>query len=279
VEGVDPDEAGGAIALHFGRSVQLEDDATGSPLIRAWLPQYPEGPSQAQGLAAELGQIFPEVTITLLYVEEVPDEDWMAQWRKTVKPITMGKRILVIPTFDRPASGHGRIEVVLDPGMAFGSGHHPSTELCGMALEGHIGERVLDIGCGSGILSIIAALLGAKRVLAVDTDPEAVQVARTNVELNNVTAQIDLLTCRPEEVIGEFDVITANLFLDAHLALAGEYWRLTGPGGIVILSGLRNDQAQTVANRMTEEGFLLQKRMEKDGWTALLFSGLRVDAQ
>ncbi|MDH5639063.1 MAG: 50S ribosomal protein L11 methyltransferase [Nitrospinota bacterium] len=115
--------------------------------------------------------------------------------------------------------------------------------------------------------------------MGVDTDPQAVEVARTNVGLNNVTNQVDLAVCGPDEVAGVFDLITANLFLNAHLALAGEYLRLTAPGGTVILSGLRNDQAQTAADRMTDEGFMMGKCLEKDGWTALLLNGTRLAAQ
>lgn len=272
VEGADPEEVAGALAHHLGGAVQVDEDGEDQPIIRAWLPEYPEGRDKARNLTVELGAVFPESEITLVEITETADEDWMAQWRKTVKPITMGERILVVPTFDRPPPGHGRMEVVLDPGMAFGSGHHPSTELCAMALESYTGRRILDIGCGSGILAIIAALLGAEMVLGVDTDPEAVKAASDNVELNNVADKIGLAICGPQGVRGAFDVITANLFLNAHLALAGEYRRLTAPGGRAILSGLKNDQAKSAAVRMGDAGFTLEKSMEKEGWTGLVFA-------
>ena len=265
MEGVDPDEAAGALAETLGQSVEMGEDG----LIHVWLDNKDR--HHLGRLMEGLRSAFPSAKTSLVGEETVPDEDWLALWRRSVTPIPLGDRIIVAPTFHPPPPGHGRLEVILDPGMAFGSGHHPSTRLCAEALERLSPEDTLDIGCGSGILAIIAARLGAKRALGVDNDPEAARVARENVDLNHLGGTVAIIAAGPEAVAGEFGVITANLFQNAHLALAGEYMRLLRPGGRVILSGLKTDQAAAVEERMGALGLALEGRMEKDGWTALIF--------
>lgn len=271
MEDLDPDEAAGILANFLGGAIHLEENDNAPTLIHAWLLDEKEGHDKANQIVAILGEMFPQSRVALAQVSYVEDQDWMAQWRKTIKPIALGARIIVTPTFDRPEPGHGKIEVILDPGMAFGSGHHASTELCVMAMERHAPKNVLDIGCGSGILAIIAARLGAQHTLGVDVDPEAVETARKNVEQNHVAHLVDLAIGGPDIVDGEWDMIVANLYLDAHQALAPEYKRLAAPGGVVIISGLRNNQADNAMDRLLEEGFTSEDRMEKDGWTALDF--------
>jgi ribosomal protein L11 methyltransferase len=267
VEGVDPDEAAGALAIAFQLDRAVEIGPEG--LIHIWLGEGEEG--LAAGLAEEVRRIFPGAQAWVARSQTSADVDWPAQWRKTIKPIRLGERIIIAPTFDRPAPGHGGIEVIMDPGMAFGSGLHPSTALCAAALERHVSADVLDIGCGSGVLAIIAVKLGARRALGVDNDPEAIRVAGENVKLNGLEGRVGLVVCQTEALRGTFGAVAANLFLDAHLALAGEYLRLLAPGGRAILSGLKSDQAAAAEEGMAGQGFALAERMEKEGWTALIF--------
>lgn len=176
---------------------------------------------------------------------EIVDRDWTDAWREHFPPRRFAERLWVCP-IDTPLEAEGLPVVRLDPGAAFGTGRHPTTALCLAALCEVIGpatRELIDYGCGSGILAIAAAKLGVPRILAVDIDPAALDVARANITLNQVAPQI--FATDPQELPEhQADVLVANILLQPLVLLAPHFARLLRPGGAVILSGVLHDQAE-----------------------------------
>lgn len=168
-------------------------------------------------------------------MENVEDADWENNWKQFYKPVEIGERLLVVPEWEQ-AQEDGRVKLVLNPGLTFGTGSHATTRLCLQALEQHIhgGEKVLDLGCGSGILSIAALLLGAKDAFACDIDDKCVGVAYENAALNGVGKEHytvragDVLSDKKlqKEFGGDYDVIVANIVADVIIALAPQVGKL-----------------------------------------------------
>ena len=181
----------------------------------------------------------PEYAPLLLTMENVEDADWENNWKQFYKPMEIGERLLVVPEWEQ-AEGDGRVKLILNPGLTFGTGSHATTRLCLQALEKHIhgGEKVLDLGCGSGILSIAALLLGAKDAFACDIDDKCVGVAYENAALNGVGREHytvragDVLSDKglQKEFGGDYDVIVANIVADVIIALAPQVGRLLKEG-------------------------------------------------
>jgi ribosomal protein L11 methyltransferase len=190
-------------------------------------------------------------------VAEVPDEDWGEGWKKDFKPLDVG-RVRVRPSWIDEPTPAGKVEVVLDPGMAFGTGSHATTSLCLAALSDVLGARpgatVLDVGTGSGLLAIAARKLGARRVAANDNDPVAVDVARENAERNAVALE---LTVAPVEAIaGTFDVVVANILANVLVDLAPSLCAKVAPGGVLLLSGILGPQEDEVRRAQVAQGLV-----------------------
>jgi ribosomal protein L11 methyltransferase len=190
-------------------------------------------------------------------VAEVEEEDWGEAWKKGLSPLTVG-RVFVRPSWIAAAPPPGAAEVVLDPGMAFGTGTHPTTSLCLAALSDLLAERpgasVLDVGTGSGLLAIAAARLGAGRVAGNDVDPVAVQVARENAARNGVALE---LTAAPVEALrGPFQVVVANILANTLAELAPAVAAQVAPGGALLLSGLLEGQEEEVRGAYLAAGLL-----------------------
>jgi ribosomal protein L11 methyltransferase len=188
-------------------------------------------------------------------VAEVPDEDWGEGWKKDFRPLDVG-RVRVRPSWIDEPTPAGKVEVVLDPGMAFGTGSHATTSLCLAALSDVLGARpgasLLDVGTGSGLLAIAARKLGAGRVAANDNDPVAVQVARENAALNGVALE---LTLDPvERIPGTFDVVVANILANVLVELAPPLCAKVAPGGVLLLSGILGPQEDEVRRAQIAQG-------------------------
>ena len=186
---------------------------------------------------------------------EVPDEDWGEGWKKDFRPLDVG-RVRVRPSWiDEPAPA-GKVEVVLDPGMAFGTGSHATTSLCLAALSDVLGARpgasVLDVGTGSGLLAIAARKLGAGRVAANDNDPVAVRVARENAERNG--ASLELTVDPIERIPGTFDVVVANILANVLVELAPSLCEKVASGGVLLLSGILGPQEDEVRRAQVAQG-------------------------
>lgn len=205
--------------------------------------------------------------------DTVHEEDWANNWKQYFKPLPVGERLLICPTWETPGESGARRVLSIDPGMAFGTGGHATTRLVLETLETHITPHtaLLDVGCGSGILSIAALLLGADRALGIDIDPLAVKTAAENGARNGygpprlTVRQGDLA----ERVEGAYDVVVANIVADAIIALSPAIPRFLKPGGIYIVSGIIDTREADVLQALADSGFTLTGRHEADGWLCL----------
>lgn len=215
----------------------------------------------------------------LMTLENVRDADWENSWKQYYKPLEIGERLLVVPQWEEADPGE-RVTVTLDPGLTFGTGNHATTRLCLTALEGAVegGERVLDLGCGSGILSIAALRLGAASALAVDIDEQCLTVARDNAALNQIgpdTFSVRIGNVLTDEAFrsslgGGYDIVLANIVADVILGLAPLVSSLKRKGGLFLCSGIIDQRAEEVAGALQEAGLTLLARHEAEGWAAFL---------
>ena len=213
----------------------------------------------------------------LMTLEDVEDADWENNWKQYYKPLEIGERLLVIPQWEEADPG-GRVPLYLDPGLTFGTGAHATTRLCLTALEGliHGGERVLDLGCGSGILSVAALRLGAASALAVDIDDKCRDAAGENAALNGIgeesfavlTGNILTDEAVAEKTGGGYDVVLANIVADVIIALAPRVRGLLREGGTFLCSGIIEGRVEEVAEALRNAGLEIQDRREDNGWFA-----------
>ena len=203
--------------------------------------------------------------ITLHYVEEA---DWATAWKAFYKPFRVGRRLLVTPPWEHPELASDDIPLVIDPGMAFGTGSHPTTQLCLAALEDFVqpGHSVADIGTGSGILAIAAAKLGASPVAANDNDPLAVRIARENAAANGVSVLVtDALPT------GQHEVVVANILADVIIGMSEELYILLAPGGVLIASGIIDAREADVRQALEGIGLTHLETRRQTEWVALIF--------
>ena len=217
----------------------------------------------------------------LLTLQDVEDADWENNWKQYYKPLEIGERLLVVPQWEADQVDlRGRVPLILDPGLTFGTGSHATTRMCLTALEQAVrgGERVLDVGCGSGILSIAAVRLGAASALAADIDEQCLTVARDNAALNGIgpdtyTVRVgDLLTDETfRAALGSgYDLVLANIVADVILALAPLVHTLARPGGLFLCSGIIDDRAEEVADRLRKAGLEILETRTDEGWFCYL---------
>ena len=215
----------------------------------------------------------------LMTLEDVEDADWENNWKQYYKPMEIGERLLVIPQWEEADPGD-RVPLYLDPGLTFGTGAHATTRLCLTALESliHGGERVLDLGCGSGILSVAALRLGAGSALAVDIDDKCRTAARENAGLNGIGPdRLDILVgniLTDETVVdrigGGYDLVLANIVADVIIALAPRVRGLLAPGGTFLCSGVIEGRAAEVSAALTAQGLEVLEEREDNGWHAFV---------
>lgn len=203
------------------------------------------------------------------------DEAWASAWQQSFPARPVGQRLLVLPPWLEEASLAGataRLTVIIEPGRAFGTGHHGTTEGCLALLEEALAASpeaaVLDVGTGTGILAIAALKLGAPTALAIDVDPDAVTAAQVNARRNGCTG-LTVRLAEPREVGGRFPLVLANLLTHTHLALASQYARLVTPGGSLVLGGMLEDEDGRVGQALTGAGFTPRSRLALDGWASL----------
>lgn len=231
-------------------------------LINALFDNSSDVASALQASCAELGIAVPaEYTI-----ETLEDNDWVRLTQSQFDPIRISDRLWIVPTWHE-AQDPSAINIALDPGLAFGTGSHPTTRLCLRWLDGHIhgGETVLDYGCGSGILAIAAMKLGAGNAIGVDIDPQAVVASRDNAQANHVEADFFI----PDGIqLAQYDVVVANILTNPLRALAPLLAGATKPGGRIVLSGILAEQADEVMH-IYSQWFDFAPAMIEDGWCCL----------
>lgn len=202
------------------------------------------------------------------------EEDWANCWKKYYKPISIG-RITIVPMWEDYAPKAGELVVRMDPGMAFGTGTHETTRLVIALMEKHLkaGSRVLDIGCGSGILSICAAKLGAGFCAAYDIDPVAVRVARENIAASgeaSIVCGVSDLLASVDRSGGGYDLVLANIVADIVIRLTPDVGAYMNPDAALIASGIVCERRQAVADALTAAGFTITEEAVENGWCAML---------
>lgn len=205
-------------------------------------------------------------------VKPVDEADWATAWKSFFKAVEIG-RALIKPSWEDVDTKPGQVIVEIDPGMAFGTGNHPTTQLCMLALQKYVkgGERVLDVGTGSGVLAIAAAKLGADEVYATENDPVAVEAAVENVKRNGVGDRVKVeLSESPSSAPGQFDLVVANITANVILDIAEAIANAAKPDGLLITSGLIEARAGEVSDRLTELGFEMVEKAVDDEWVMLV---------
>lgn len=257
----------------------LLDSMPEDVLIHAWFEESPSIPSlldsvrnQLADLSAGLPSGMDYGTLQLEF-RSVNDSGWTDIWKKYFKPFHAGDHLVIKPTWEPYSPGSGEIVIEIDPGMAFGSGTHETTGMCLSLLEEtiHGGEKIIDVGTGSGILAIGAALLGARQVLAVDIDPDAVKVAKENVEHNHVE---QIVTVRQGNLLDRIpdvcDICVANIISDVIIAFASPLMAHIRPGGLFICSGIVSQRSGEVAESLETAGYEIIRKETRGEWTAFL---------
>lgn len=204
--------------------------------------------------------------------EKMHEEDWANTWKQYYKPTKVGEKIVVKPIWEEYEAKDGELVVDLDPGMAFGTGTHETTRMCIQSLEKYVKEdsTVFDVGCGSGILAIAAAKLGAKLAVGVDLDPVAVESSIENVGYNKLK-NIEILHGNLVEVIdGKADIVVANILAEIICILTDDVKRVLKDGGVFITSGIIHDRVDMVCEKLEATGFEVMKKNRDGEWNCIV---------
>lgn len=208
-----------------------------------------------------------------LNTSNIKEEDWATVWQKYYHPTRIGQRLIVCPVWEEVEAKPQEIKLLLNPGMAFGTGTHETTRLCLAQLERLVGKEtdLLDVGCGSGILSIASVLLGARSAVGVDIDPLAVKIAKENASINNIPSdKISFLTGDlTDKVSGKYDLITANIIADAIIELSKTIVSFLKPGGIFLCSGIIRPRTEEVLAALKLNGLKIEGSFEENDWFAI----------
>ncbi len=275
----DPEVLTRQFEQRYGELIALkkEDYPSNGVIIKAYFPErinLNETVSEVKQRVQRLAEYGLNPSPGTVQVEKVAEESWANQWKKYYKPIRVTDKLTIKPVWEdySPVSPTEQI-IELDPGMAFGTGTHPTTSLCLVMLEKYLqpDQRVIDVGCGSGILSIAAVKLGAKRALALDLDPLAVEKAQENAKMNDVLEKMvvkqgDLLKGVSETA----ECIVANILAEIILDFVHDLPRVLVPGGIFIGSGIIKEKAESVKQALEQVGLQVIETASQEDWVAIV---------
>lgn len=256
--------------------VNLYPEGRDAAVITAYFPDTQNIGDQIRHIESKIAELADYGIVAEPHRVEykaVHEEDWATSWKKYYKPLRIGRRVVIKPTWEDYTAGPGDVILEMDPGMAFGTGTHETTKMCVELLEDRIrgGELVFDVGTGSGILGIAAAKLGARAVLAIDLDPVAVASAKSNAAINGLPnmdiRQGNLL----EEARGmeKADLIVANIIADVIIGMTGDLNKLLKPGGIFIGSGIIHFKETEVTDALKKAGFTILAVRNENDWRAV----------
>ena len=249
--------------------------------VKTYLPLYGEGAAESEERRQleealwHLSQLYP---IPPPRLRTLTEEDWAQAWKKAYRPLRVGERIVIVPSWQTYQPRSGEVVIELDPGMVFGTGLHPTTRMSLMALERHLqpgqpshGGSVLDLGTGSGILAIAAAKLGAASVLALDIDPLAVEAARANVAANGVEEVIAVEQGSLERVSGDFGLMVVNILAETIVELVeGGLMEYLKPAGLLIAAGIIGEREAMVTTALKGQRITLIERLQEKDWITLV---------
>jgi ribosomal protein L11 methyltransferase len=248
-----------------------EDEvATGPVVVRGYLPMDGTVEVRQQKVEYALRCLNLVLPVPMPTYRSIAQSDWAEAWKVSFKPLRIGRRILVRPSWIEVQEGENDVVVALDPGLAFGTGLHPTTQLCGVAIEDIVkpGMRVLDVGSGSALLSILAAKFGASEVLGVDIDQEAVRAGRDNVQKNGVTSVVTIESGSYNLGTGVYDVVIANILAGVITTMMGK--GLAKLGKTFVLSGILDTQVYQVTAAIAQAGLQLVEQKQIADWVCLI---------
>jgi ribosomal protein L11 methyltransferase len=250
-------------------------------VIKAYLPAEKDSAPhmhELEAFIAGLARRNPDASFPSPTLSAVTAEDWSSSWKVHFKPLRVGRHLLIVPTWEDAAEKPGDLVIRIDPGMAFGTGGHETTRLCLELLESVLENgpllsvpSLLDLGTGSGILAIAANLLGAGRILALDIDPDAVDVARENLALNNMSERVECGTTPLESLTEHFDIILANILAEELVRLAPSLAERLNSGGSLILSGILAEKEPLVRQGFALHSLKYSRTVSDGEWVALLY--------
>ena len=268
----------------------IDDDLMGlkncETTVTAYLPKNAQGLDYLEAVKAELRALKDrdsESSFGRLEYElkNVREEDWANNWKQYFKPLEIGDKLLIKPSWEPVPEGENRKILEIDPASSFGTGQHNTTQLCLELVEKYLGDgdRVLDLGCGSGILSIGAVLLGAKECTAIDIDANSVKIAGENAEKNKIPAEKYHAICGNviddpalvAEIGTGFDMVCANIVADVLIGMSGLFKGFLKQGGRLIVSGIIDIRKDEVLDVIKAQGFVLDEIREKEDWVAASF--------
>lgn len=263
----------------FGEIYSLDPDdfPTEGVIVKAYLPVNSFLGETVKGIKLAINSLIDfdiNVGRNVVTISEVDEEDWATSWKKYYHPVKISKRFTIVPTWENyhPVSSDELI-IELDPGMAFGTGTHPTTVMSLQALEKHVqpGLTVIDVGTGSGVLAIGAALLEAKTVRALDLDEVAVTAAGQNVELNKVQNRVEVFHGNLLDAIDEpADVVVANILAEIIMSFTDDAFQAVKPGGIYITSGIIAQKKNDVKEALEASGFIIEDVMMMEDWVTII---------
>ncbi|MEK4255279.1 50S ribosomal protein L11 methyltransferase [Ureibacillus sp. FSL K6-2830] len=246
-------------------------------VVKAYLPAssfLAETIEEIKLAIANLKNFDINVGENILTTCEVHEEDWATAWKQYYHPIKVSERFTIVPTWeDYHPKNSDEIIIELDPGMAFGTGTHPTTVMCLQALEKTVkaGDVVIDVGTGSGVLSIASALLGANKVHAFDLDPVAVKSAQENVQLNHVEKIVEVEQGNLlEKVQTEADVVVANILAEVIMTFTDDAYSIIKPGGFFITSGIIGAKKEVVKSALEKSGFNIEEVLMLEDWVSII---------
>lgn len=288
----DPDDYEELLAGKAGRWDYLEEGlaealTAGDPTVTVYIPENAQGAEQMTALRTLLDQLrkredaaqFGALTLSSKGIRE---EDWANNWKQYFQPFCIGDKMWISPTWVEQEPPEGRTPLWIDPGSSFGTGQHDTTRLCLALLESCVTpeSRVLDIGCGSGILSICAMLLGAKSAIAIDIEQNAAEAARTNAVRNGIDPAVYETICGNilddtalvDRLGGGYDVVCANIVADILIAMRTLFMQFMREGATLLLSGIIDERLDEVLASMEETGFTVESVQQSGGWAAVKLS-------
>jgi ribosomal protein L11 methyltransferase len=256
--------------------LEISEDSNNPDFItlRAYFNSAPDIEKLRERILRDLKLInLPEFALREIRSLTIADQDWLAEWKKGYEPIAVGRRLLICPSWRREQTRNtDRIVIEIDPGMAFGTGTHETTRGCLEMLEKYwMGESLLDVGTGTGILAIAAIKLRpGSRITAFDVDPEAVEVARENAEINGVADEIEIEVNKLSSYQGqEFDLVLANLTADALIKLSPEFPQVLKPQGALIVSGVLLEQTDDVRAALESQDLSVVEKKPDGEWVTM----------
>lgn len=266
----------------IGRADYVDERLSSKDRSRVAIHIYIPAQEQPEEIITRMTELLTSAGIEFaLRCECINEDDWANDWKKFHKPQRIGEKLVICPSWEEYARNETDVVLTIDPGSSFGSGGDETTRVCLRLMEPNllVGDRVLDMGCGSGVLSIAALLLGAKSAFGVDIDKNAVAVAAENALINGVSERFEcrfgnvLTDERLDEAIGGgYDLICANIMADVHIEMKGIYIDKLKVGGKLILSGIIDNRADEVREVFETAGLKLFGAEEENGWLALGFS-------